>query len=159
MASRSPTEGRAVQDEATVQIPFPALIPDDAAVRRLAPGLAAAAQGVYDAWDQDASGIDPELGGGGICDRIADAFLPLLSDAGVESLGTIQASCGENHIYVIALLSNGVFTVDIPPGHYEHGSGYAWTKRPGIVLGPGDIRIDRVDGPMSVADFEMTYLD
>lgn len=37
------------------------------------------------------------------------------------------------------------FTVDIPARVYERGSGYTWTKLPGVVFTPADIFISRND--------------
>lgn len=144
-----------------MMIPAPDIgsIPGPAAVRARLPDLASAAQAVYDAWDQGDDGNDPELGAGGICDRIADALLPVLLDAGVEHVATVQASCGENHIFVVALLEDGIYHVDIPPGVYEDGGGYVWRKRPGIRFSEDDVALHKVAPPVSPEEFEAAYCE
>ncbi len=146
-----------------MNIPYPAIeagsIPDDRAIRALAPALADAAQGIYDAWDQDEHGMDPELDAGGICHLVAEAFVPILAEAGVEGVATMQAACGENHVFAVALLSTGVYTVDISPYVYESGAGYVWAKRPGVRIRPEDVMVDRVSGPMDIEAFEEAYRD
>jgi hypothetical protein len=146
-----------------MSIPSPAFdigdFPDAASIRVVAPGLAAAAQAVYDAWDQGPDGLDPELGAGGICHEIADAFLPILTGAGVEHCLTFQAACGENHIYVIALLADGVYEVDVSPYVYESGGGYTWRKKPDVVIGPDDVTVSRIADPMTPDEFEQAYVE
>lgn len=131
--------------------------PDVEAVRALAPALAAAAQAVYDGWEQGADGLDPELGAGGICHEIADAFMPILCGAGVGHCLTMQAGVGENHVYALALLSDGVYEIDIPARVYETGGGYAWLKRPGVTIGADDVTVFRVADAMSADAFEDAY--
>jgi hypothetical protein len=144
-----------------VNIPSPAIevgsIPDAPAIRALAPALAEAAQAVYDAWEQDEHGLDPELDAGGICHLVAEAFVPILAEAGVEGIATVQAACGENHVFAVALLESGVHVIDISPYVYEHGAAYTWTKRPGVRIRPEDVAVDRVSGPMDIATFEESY--
>ncbi len=108
-------------------------------LKALRPQLVAAAQGVYDEWDGD----DEDLGGGGICDLIADEMASVLANEGFEA-ASVLASVGENHIFVVAQTDDGVFSVDIPPGVYETGSGYSWTKIEGVVFEPRDIVIARL---------------
>jgi hypothetical protein len=60
--------------------------------------LATAAQGVYDEWSQDEKGNDPELGGGGICDGIAEALADVLGSHGIHD---VQTQYNEPHTYVI----------------------------------------------------------
>ena len=43
-------------------------------LNHLRPELASAAQSVYDEWEQDEDGNDEMLGGGGICQDIAEKF-------------------------------------------------------------------------------------
>lgn len=134
-------------------------MPNEGAIRALTPALAEAAQAVYDAWEVGEDGLDPERGAGGICDLVADAFVAVLGEAGVEGVLTLQAGCGENHVFAVALLESGVFTVDISPYRYEWGGGYAWTKIPGVRFEAGDVAIDRIEGPMSLEEFEERYRD
>lgn len=120
----------------------------------LLPRLAAAAQAEYDAWHQDDDGMDEELGAGGICHLIADQMVGILSDEGFEAVTTHSDGIGENHVWVTAQISEGVVTVDIPPGVYESGGGYVWRKRPGIVFSPKDVIIDRIDrDPAKFAEY------
>jgi hypothetical protein len=124
----------------------------------LSPELLSAAQSVYDSWDQ-IDGMDEELGGGGICHLIADRFGECLASAGVEDFVSIQAAVGENHVYIVALLEDGVYSVDILPGVYETGGGFVWAKRPGVVFDRNDIVIERIEGTMSSAEFQERYCE
>lgn len=112
------------------------------ALDRLAPALASAAQRVYDTWDQDEDGMDEDLGGGGICDLVAQEMAAVLSSAGIETMeGGHQ---GDDHAYLIAYNDDEAFAVDIPPGVYETGGGYSWRKRPGVTIDASDVVIDEV---------------
>lgn len=116
--------------------------------------FAQAAQKVYDNWNQDNEDED-ELNGGGICHLIADEITHVIYDnskgIGVEAT-TIQAACGENHIWVATKLSETneydeteteVFHVDIPYSRYEEGGGYTWRKLPDVIFDEDDIYISR----------------
>jgi hypothetical protein len=109
--------------------------------------IAAAAQTVYDQWDPDADEEDgdPEFGHGGICDRVASEIAGVLSeylDVELEEAGWD----GDDHAAVIAVFPDGRrFLVDIPPGVYEHGSGYSWTKIPGVTIEADDVVVDEID--------------
>lgn len=140
--------------EISIPTPFRSL----ADVKELAPDLVAAAQALYDDWHQ-VEGLDEELGAGGICHLIAEQFGNILAGAGVEELATIHATIGENHVYVVALLEDGVFSIDIPPHIYESGGGYVWTKKPGVVFAPSDIVLFKIEGPMVPEDFNERYCD
>lgn len=108
----------------------------------LRPAIAAAAQRVYDAWDQNEEGIDDDLGGGGICDAISQEIAAIVSsvkgaevrDGGWE---------GDDHAYLIVEKGRESYVVDIPPGVYETGGGYSWTKRRGVVFEPSDVVIEK----------------
>lgn len=105
-------------------------------LRQLSPQMATAAQAVYDNWEQDAEGMDWELGGGGICDRISDAIaqvIPFETQAGGQD--------GDDHSWLVVKTPDGYYGVDIPPRKYETGGGYSWKKIPGVVFGPSDIEI------------------
>ncbi len=108
-------------------------------LRAFLPELARAAQQVYDQWELDEDGMDPELGGGGICQDIAEAMGNALNFAGVESMSIDNNGMGEQHVWTLAKFREGVFEVDIPPGVYETGGGYNWTKIPGVVFTPQHI--------------------
>ena len=105
--------------------------------------LAKVAQSVYDAWKQDADGMDEELGAGGICQDIADEMASHLNSVGLEAV-PVAAEIGEQHVWVVARAKDGVFLVDIPPGTYETGGGYNWRKREGVVFGPEDLIVDQL---------------
>jgi hypothetical protein len=122
------------------------LIPNE--IKQLVPKLIEAAQKVYDEWEQNEEGEDPELGYGGICQDIADEMAGVLNENGVEA-GTVSATAGDQHVWVIAKLADGVYDIDIPPYLYESGSGYTWKKRPNVkftkemlAIGPNDIDFD-----------------
>ena len=109
------------------------------------PALAKAAQGEYDAWEQDGDGLDPELGAGGICHLIADRMVEALLNVGFEATSTHSEGVGENHVWVTAKTDAGVVVIDIPPGRYEIGSGFVWRKIPGVSFVPSDIFVDIID--------------
>jgi len=119
--------------------------------------LAEAARRVYDAWDQ-VDGMDEELGAGGICQDVASAMGDVLSARGFEVV-TVHASVGENHVYLVALTDDGVYSVDIPPHVYEIGSGYVWQKREDAVFDPAVVDFMRLEDPMSPDEFEARYQD
>ena len=115
--------------------------------------LIKAAQSVYDDWDD---GLVEELNGGGICHLIADEMVNVLSNHGVENVATVSAAIGEQHVYVVAAFEEGVFEIDIPPGVYETGGGYSWSKREDVVFEVGDLVVSCIDGDPST--FE-NYID
>lgn len=125
---------------------MPAVLPPLQAVRDLAPVFAASAQRIYDAWEQDADGVDVELGTGGICDLIADAMVAdvhaALGDvrAYTKLLGDVQ------HVNVSLAVREGVFELDIPYSVYESGAGFTWTKKPGVVFAAEDVSLFRLSG-------------
>lgn len=109
----------------------------------LLPRLAAAAQGVYDAWAQDDEGFDDEYGGGGICHDIAEAMCQVLGSANIDSF-SYHSTVGENHVWVIAKFREGVYSIDIPPSEYETGGGYTWKKIQGVRFTPQSIYVSQV---------------
>lgn len=112
-------------------------------VDALRAALAEAAQRVYDAWDQDAEGVDPELGTGGICDGVADAMAEVLGR--LDGADAVTEYCQtDTHTYVVLAIDEGVFKVDVPAAAYETGFGYVWRKRPGIKLKPEDVSIEKL---------------
>lgn len=119
--------------------------------------LALAAKAVWDLWDQDPEGMDPELGAGGICQDVASAMAEALGRMGVEHVTTMHASVGENHVFVVALLDDGVYSIDIPPHVYEIGSGYVWRKREDAVFDASCVTFERLDGRMDPEAFEEAY--
>ena len=113
----------------------------------LRPQLAAAAQKVYDAWEQDEEGMDDEYGGGGICHDIADAMVMVIdrSIPGVEATQVDYEGTGEVHVPAIAILGDEACDIDSPPGTYETGGGYTWKKMPGVRFEPNDVWISPID--------------
>jgi hypothetical protein len=122
------------------------------------PDLATVAQGVYDQWEQ-VDGFDVELGSGGICQDVADAMARRLGEVGFEEVLVVSAAVGENHVFVMALLDDGVYQVDISPYHYETGGGYVWQKRPDVKFSPEMVSFTKVDGVISPEDFIERYAD
>ena len=113
-------------------------------VTSLVPLLIAAAQNKYDSWDQNDDGEDVELGGGGICQDIAEAIGSVLINKGVECV-TVYATMGDQHVYCVAKLKEGVYEVDISPYRYERGGGYTWKKIPNVSFSEKDLIINRLD--------------
>jgi len=111
-------------------------------IRQLTPAMAKAAQAVYDAWNQDEDGMDEEFGGGGACDEIASEIASILAHAGIDT--TEGGQDGDDHAYLYAYDDREAFEVDIPPHVYERGSGYSWTKIPGVVFEADDVQITPV---------------
>ena len=102
--------------------------------------MAAAAQEVYDGWAGD--GDDPTYGGGGICDAIANEIGNVLAGAGINQVDGGQD--GDDHAFLIAYDDSSAYVVDIHPSVYERGSGYSWTKIPGVTFDGGDITIHKI---------------
>ena len=108
---------------------------------KLAPALAEVAQQVYDKWDED-----PDCyAGGGICHLIAEEMAGKLSDHGIDAQ-TVSQEIGDQHVYVVAKLKDGVYSIDVPPGVYETGGGYTWKKIKDVQITKDDIAIDKIDG-------------
>lgn len=132
-------------------------VPDSGTVRTHLDLLVAAAQSVYDLWDQDGQGFDEQFANGGICDAVADGMVAALTEMGVENALTFNAAVGENHTFVIALLEDGVYEIDIPPSVYEFGSGYTWKKRPGITIQANDVAIQKLSEAVTAVEFLERY--
>jgi hypothetical protein len=114
----------------------------------LRPQLVAAAQPVYDTWEQSEDGMDDVYGGGGICDDIANAMLEVI-DRSIPDLDGLSTSGepahGDNHYYVVLYRGQEGYAVDIPPGVYETGGGYTWQKTPDVQFDAADVQIYPVD--------------
>ena len=129
------------------------------ALRALAPEIIARAQAEYDGWNQEHSEHgDPELGFGGICDRIADEIASVICDA--EGLDGYVAVTQHNpdlyggHTSVIVRAPDGVYNIDIPPYVYETGFAFTWKKIPDVVFDEGDVVVTRLSSrPKDMAQF------
>ena len=110
----------------------------------LRPQMAAAAQQVYDAWEQ---GENDEYNGGGICQDIAEAISDVIYSQfpGEFDAGTVNAQCGEQHVWVMMAVRNEGFEIDVPYSLYERGGGYTWEKIQGVKFDPSDIMIAPID--------------
>jgi hypothetical protein len=100
----------------------------------LRPQIAAAAQEIYDAWDQ-VDGLDMDLGGGGICDQISAEISGIVAnniDASIDEYG----HDGDDHASVVVSRAGEQYVVDINFRHYESGGGYSWRKIPDVVFTP-----------------------
>jgi len=120
-------------------------------LKRSVPAMLQAAQRAYDAWEQDDEGLDPELGAGGICQDIAEEMAGVLLGQGIDA-ATVSQQVGDQHVYVLARLVDGVYEVDIPPSVYESGSGYVWRKIPGVRFDESMLSVYKISG--NPADFE-----
>lgn len=108
------------------------------------PRIVIAAQAVYDAWEQDADGMDEELGTGGICDGVADAMVAVLMEDMPDLDVATQYIEADTHTVVIARFADGVFRIDIPPHVYEVGFGYVWSKRPDVTITGDDVTVTQL---------------
>lgn len=114
-----------------------------AALVALRPKIAAAAQKIYDDWDQNDDGEDEMCGTGGVCDEIASAIHGIIGDIDgteVEEGG----HDGDDHAWLIIKKDRERYAVDIPPDVYERGGGYSWQKIPGVRFRPEHIAIDPI---------------
>ncbi len=127
-------------------------LPSVAIVKTLMPKIVNAAQHAYDQWDQNEDGYDEELGGGGICQDIADGIADVLNNAGIEARIVDNNGVGEQHVWVVAKFKEGIYEVDIPPHEYETGGGYSWRKIPNVTFTPRHVIVH--PSYMSEEDFE-----
>ena len=125
-------------------------LPSSRIVRQLAPRLAAVAQEVYDAWDQNPE--TDELNGGGICHLIAEKMANILGEADVP-VSTVSSN-HEQHVYCIGQFQDGVYEIDIHHSVYERGGGFTWTKLPDVTFDPSDVTIYRLsDDPADIEQY------
>ena len=114
------------------------------ALVRLRGKIALAAQTVYDSWRQDENGLDPDLGSGGICDKVADAIVDVI--AGSASRIVTERGEDDEHAFVVCLCHDGVFIVDIPPSLYEiHHGLFHWEKKTGVKFNAESVAIDCIE--------------
>jgi hypothetical protein len=117
-------------------------LPPAAAIKAHLAKICAAAQNVYDRWDQS-DPDDDELAGGGICHLIADQIVNVLDNAGMSV--TTVSSMHEVHVYCVGQFRDGVIEIDIPYGYYERGGGYTWQKIPNVHFTPDMVHIELLD--------------
>ncbi len=118
-------------------------------ISRLTNRIAAAAQQVYDDWDQ-VDGYSEEYGTGGICDDVAAEIVDVLIRAGIDGFTLYNEY--ETHTSAYAYYENPEFNeyeepnvlirVDIHPSYYEDGYGYTWRKIEGVRLTGNIVRIE-----------------
>ena len=125
-------------------------------IKLLIPKLVIKAQEKYDEWSQDDDGMDDMLGSGGICQEIADGFSDVFNSNGIDAT-TVSAEIGEQHVWTIIKLDDGVYEVDIPPSVYETGGGYSWKKRPNVRFDSSDIIINRLSADPNKFDENVGY--
>jgi len=111
----------------------------------LKPLMAAAAQEVYDAWEQDEEGYDHEFGFGGVCDAISRALADLIS----ENIPDVQideyGQPGDDHAALIVHNGLEAFYVDVPAGVYEHGGGFSWSKIQDVIFTSSNVVVAPLD--------------
>jgi hypothetical protein len=130
-----------------------------AKLESLRPQFAAIAQKEYDAWDQsDEIYGDGEVGFGGICHLIAEAWGSMLAEIGINSQtfshsdqvhvsltvwGDTESREDDEETYPPTKKQIEIFDVDLNPYIYETGGGYTWKKIPDVTIDPSDISIYR----------------
>lgn len=92
-------------------------------VKTLATKIIQEAQKVYDDWDESDK---DSYAGGGICHYIADVICDVLDNHNITC--TTISSSHEQHVYSVAKLKDGVYSIDIPWSYYETGGGFSWKK-------------------------------
>lgn len=111
--------------------------------------MAFAAQKIYNSWEQDEEGMDPELGGGGICDGVGHAIAGVISQSVHNAEITEGGHEGDDHSWIIVHNQQEAYGIDIPCHIYERGGGYSWQKLQGVHFSPDDISIFEVPHPES----------
>jgi len=114
-------------------------------LNNLVPEIIRAAQQAYNSWAQNDDGIDDELGVGGICQDIASEICGVISNHGFDCT-TVSQEIGEQHVYTVVKLEEGVYEIDIPPSVYETGGGYSWRKIHNIIFNKNHLIIHKIDG-------------
>lgn len=117
----------------------PALVEEINALREQ---MAAAAQAEYDTWEQDEDGLDPELGSGGICDRIAEALSAVICETVADVDPGEYGFDGDEHAALVIRRGDEQVFVDIDHRLYETGGGYSWRKLDGVVFRAQDVTVE-----------------
>ena len=107
------------------------------ALYRLRTEMAQTAQKVYDDWDDTENS-------GGICDGVAEAIGGVIANNIPDVELNDWGHDGDDHAAVIAGRKGIQYKVDIPTWVYEKGSGYSWTKKPGVKFTPENIDIREI---------------
>jgi hypothetical protein len=125
--------------------------------------MVAAAQAVYDQWQQDEEGNsigwvgNYELGQGGICHIIADDMIDVLYKHGIRDVQSVCSSF-EQHVYIIGQFKEGIYEIDIPYRIYETGGGFTWKKIPDVEFVRSNIRINGIDDdPKNISQYTEEY--
>ncbi len=118
-------------------------LPSVEGIQQLIPQMLKGVQQLYDAWKSEEDPMDDPYAGGGICHEFADIISGVLNENGYEAT-TISASVGENHVWAVVKVREGVYEVDIPFCIYEKGGGYTWEKIPDVTFQKDDIHIGRL---------------
>lgn len=111
---------------------------------RLRTQMAFAAQRIYNSWEQ---GMDVELGGGGICDEVAQVLSGVIAQNVRNAEITDGGHEGDDHAYIVVYNQQEAYGVDISCHIYERGGGYSWQKLQGVHFSPDDISIWEVPHP------------
>ena len=102
-------------------------------LNKLRSEFAAAAQAIYDSWEDDDSG--------GICDEIANEISSIIAtnivNVDIEDYG----HDGDDHAAVVVSRGEEAYVVDIPASSYEKGGGYSWKKLPDVTFTENDVSI------------------
>lgn len=111
----------------------------------LRPQFVAAAQQAYNEWAQDENGNDEVLGGGGICQDVAEGIANVVSMAGIDATTLFDEY--EHHVECVAYSANEAYYVDIPYQLYEIGGGYNWKKIKNVVFEPDNVTFAPTNPP------------
>lgn len=115
--------------------------------------MASAAQAVIDEWSQDEEGWDEEFGAGGACDRVSGALAGVIGS--LDDVEIVDGGHdGDDHAWLVVYDDEEAYSVDIPPGVYETGGGYSWTKLEDAKVSPEDVEIFKLNRRDVVAVFK-----
>ena len=64
---------------------------------------------------------------------------------------------GEQHVWTMARVAEGIYEVDIPYSEYETGGGYTWKKIPDVRFDHNSIYIGKVPSDISWDDIVDNY--